>query len=100
MLAKIHTALTTVLAATDTTYQVKKNCIQDIVNRDELFLGQTPQTFTKKLLLRAHREFKGEATDDAMMIHAIGEPVHLVNGSRINFKITYKEDFDFAKTLI
>jgi 2-C-methyl-D-erythritol 4-phosphate cytidylyltransferase len=68
------------------------------VDRDRLWRAQTPQGFTRSLIVRAHREAKSRklvATDDAALCEMLGHDVRMVRGSERLMKIT--EDADFAR---
>lgn len=74
--------------------------IESTPDRSTLWAIQTPQTFRLDDLLAAHelasREgFRG--TDDAMLIERTGQPVHVVEGSYFNIKITTPEDLEWAE---
>lgn len=65
------------------------------LDRDRLYLVQTPQAFRFDLLRKAHREairdgFRG--TDDATLVQRSGHPVLPVPGDRRNRKITVPGD--------
>ncbi len=64
---------------------------------------QTPQVFSHKLLLEAHRslddEEENQLTDDASMVEALGHPVYLVKGQSSNLKITTWHDKTVAEAL-
>jgi 2-C-methyl-D-erythritol 4-phosphate cytidylyltransferase/2-C-methyl-D-erythritol 2,4-cyclodiphosphate synthase len=66
--------------------------VQATVPRAGLYRAQTPQGFRYPVLLAAHRAAAGEATDDAALLEALGEPVVLVAGSEHNVKLTLPED--------
>ncbi len=66
-------------------------------DRNDYFLVQTPQTFHCKLIKDAYcQDYRMQFTDDASVIEAFGESVHLVEGNRENIKITYPEDLEWA----
>lgn len=70
--------------------------------REELAAVQTPQAFSRELLLRAHEhalEHGLAATDDAALVRELGLPVKLVRGSRWLFKVTDAEDLELARQL-
>ena len=72
-----------------------------IVNRDELVLIQTPQTFHINQLRGAYEQpYQEKFTDDASVIEQIGIPINLIEGEKNNFKITYPEDLELANLLI
>ncbi len=79
------------------------NCIRNTMSREGLYMAQTPQTFRLSLILKAHAEAlkQGwEATDDAALVERLGEPVHIISGSRENIKITTPEDLAWAKAYL
>ncbi len=72
--------------------------ITETVDRSGLWEAQTPQVFSRDLLMRAFAAHRaGQATDEASLIEAIGHPVTVVQGSPINIKITGREDLRFAE---
>jgi 2-C-methyl-D-erythritol 4-phosphate cytidylyltransferase/2-C-methyl-D-erythritol 2,4-cyclodiphosphate synthase len=72
------------------------------VPRDGLHSIQTPQGFERRLLERAHAAGAAgaEATDDAVLVEALGETVALVDGEPGNLKITVAADLDHAERLV
>ncbi len=72
-----------------------------IVDRSTLRAIQTPQIFDSALLRRAYRqEFSPLFTDDASVVEASGERVHLCKGDKHNIKITTNEDLDYAEMIL
>ena len=70
------------------------------VPRDQYKLVQTPQVFDVALLRRAyHQEYTDMFTDDASVVEALGEKVHLVEGNRENIKLTTPFDLKLAELL-
>ena len=78
--------------------------ISDIPNRNELYQGQTPQTFKFNIIKDAHEKALKEdipnVTDDAKLVLSFGIDVHLVEGSAQNFKITTFDDLMMLKALL
>lgn len=74
--------------------------VQGTVDRILLRAVQTPQAFRADLLRRAHEGVAFDATDDASMVEALGEPVTLVQGDRANIKITTPPDLVIAEALL
>ena len=72
--------------------------IVETVSRAGLVAVQTPQAFRRDLLVRAYaaRSGVGHATDDAQLVEALGHPVHVVDGSPFNLKITTAADLKIA----
>lgn len=61
-------------------------------------LVQTPQCFQMDVIKRAYEQpFSNLFTDDATVVEALGESIHLVEGNRENIKITTPDDLVFAK---
>lgn len=63
---------------------------------------QTPQAFQYKEILEAHKkaDMNTSYTDDTSLVAASGIPIHYVEGSRQNFKITTREDLIMAKKIM
>jgi 2-C-methyl-D-erythritol 4-phosphate cytidylyltransferase len=70
------------------------------LDRQELWLAQTPQMFRAGMLARALRDAAAsgvEVTDEASAIEAAGHAPRLVPGVMRNFKVTWPEDFDLME---
>lgn len=71
------------------------------VDRDRLRIVQTPQVFESSLIKRAYGRIPGEGfTDDASVLETMGETIHLYEGNRENFKITYPGDLILAEAFL
>jgi 2-C-methyl-D-erythritol 4-phosphate cytidylyltransferase len=71
------------------------------LDRAAVRLVQTPQGFTVDALRRAHAAARTDlATDDATLVEALGEPVMLVGGDPLGFKITAPLDLLLAEALL
>jgi 2-C-methyl-D-erythritol 4-phosphate cytidylyltransferase len=71
------------------------------VNRDEIYLIQTPQVFRSEILNKAYeQEYRSEFTDDASVVESSGEEIRLIEGDTRNLKITYPEDILLAQTYL
>ncbi|MEN9371562.1 MAG: hypothetical protein RLZZ64_637, partial [Bacteroidota bacterium] len=69
-----------------------------IVNRENLVVVQTPQTFKKNILLSAFDvDYSPDFTDEASVVEAAGYRVHLVQGEETNIKITFPDDLVYAE---
>ena len=72
-----------------------------IIPRDTIRLIQTPQVFRAGLIKKAFKQEYSEIfTDDASVLNAAGEQIHLVEGNRENIKITTGIDLQIAETLL
>jgi 2-C-methyl-D-erythritol 4-phosphate cytidylyltransferase len=106
-----HGAVVPGLPVTDTVKQVRPDGDAELVtgtpDRSMLRAVQTPQGFDRELLVRAHRTGAGRAvaehlaaTDDAGLVEALGEPVHMVAGDTAAFKITTERDLWLASLVL
>ncbi|MBL8013886.1 MAG: 2-C-methyl-D-erythritol 4-phosphate cytidylyltransferase [Candidatus Omnitrophica bacterium] len=74
--------------------------VTETLMRDTLWEVQTPQTFRRNLLDRAHKDKDKlccAPTDDAMLVEKMGVKVKIVMGDYKNIKITTAEDIALAK---
>ena len=102
---KKYDAVDTVIKASDTIVASSDSeRITNIPNRSELYQGQTPQTFKFALISEAHENAKAgkipNVTDDTKLVISMGKEVHLVEGSKQNFKITTFDDLMMLKALL
>lgn len=77
--------------------------IVSTLSREGLFRAQTPQVFRKALFeeaLASARERKLSPTDDALVMEAAGNVVHVIDGGPSNIKITTQEDLVMARALL
>lgn len=73
----------------------------EALNRDELFMIQTPQTFQIEQLKKAYLQpYRNEFTDDASVVERAGFNINLLTGERNNIKITYPQDLELASFLL
>ncbi len=75
----------------------------EVIPRDDLCAVQTPQSFLRELILKAHDEALAKnvtATDDAALVRMIGHGVTLVEGSSWLDKITTPDDYERAQVLV
>lgn len=73
--------------------------IRRTVDRDGLWLAQTPQVFRRELLLDAYASGDG-ATDDAELVQRLGREVRLVQSDARNIKITTPDDLALAECIL
>ena len=87
--------------ATDTIKMVSsKSLVQSTLDRNSLWLVQTPQLFHYQLLLRAHATCHQEVTDDAAMVEAMGHPVKMFMGLPHNLKVTTPQDLALVEAVL
>lgn len=93
-------AATCGLPVRETIKRVTDGMVQSTVDREGLWLIQTPQAFKRELLWEAHEKARRdgfEGTDDAMLVERLGAKVAVVPGLPQNVKITTPEDLGIAR---
>jgi 2-C-methyl-D-erythritol 4-phosphate cytidylyltransferase/2-C-methyl-D-erythritol 2,4-cyclodiphosphate synthase len=86
------------MPVTDTMKRVQGDTVLGTLDRTGLWAVQTPQAFGAGVLRAAHAG-DGEATDDAALVEALGEPVVVVPGLAANLKLTEPQDLARAEVL-
>jgi 2-C-methyl-D-erythritol 4-phosphate cytidylyltransferase len=96
-------AVTVARPVKETIKAVERGVVVETPDRSRLWIVQTPQAFQADLLIRAHEEARREsysATDDCMLVERLGYPVHIIEGSDTNIKITTPADLRIAEALL
>jgi 2-C-methyl-D-erythritol 4-phosphate cytidylyltransferase len=73
------------------------------LDRESLWLIQTPQTFQVDVIREAHARATEDGfvgTDDASLVERLGGTVHILPGSYTNIKITTPEDLVLANLFL
>jgi 2-C-methyl-D-erythritol 4-phosphate cytidylyltransferase len=87
----------------DTIKRGEDGLIVTTLDRDKLWLIQTPQVFDYELILEAHEKAREDTfvgTDDSVLVERLGKEVTILKGDYSNIKITTEEDLALAGTLI
>lgn len=88
------------VAVVDTVKQVGSDgLVVATPDRATLRAVQTPQGFRRDTLERAH-SVSSAATDDAALVEALGEPVLVVDGDALAFKVTTPADLEAAARIL
>ena len=80
----------------DTVKFSENGLVKETLDREKIWLAQTPQCFHKNKLLQAldHAETENlTGTDESALMEAMGFSIKLVEGDSNNFKITTKDDW-------
>jgi 2-C-methyl-D-erythritol 4-phosphate cytidylyltransferase len=91
------------IPAGDTVKQADSQKVVATLERETIWLAQTPQIFRAKLLRRAYEKAARDqavVTDDAALVERIGVTVHLVHGSPENIKVTTPGDLLLAEAIL
>ncbi|MBX9923051.1 MAG: bifunctional cytidylyltransferase/SDR family oxidoreductase [Rhabdochlamydiaceae bacterium] len=100
-----HKAVDTCVPSFDTLVHSKEGTFIDAIPlRKELFRGQTPQSFSYPLIMKAHEQALARginnSSDDCKLILDLGHPVHIVPGEDLNIKITTDFDLFLAEQIL
>ncbi|MEO5376293.1 MAG: 2-C-methyl-D-erythritol 4-phosphate cytidylyltransferase [Magnetococcus sp. DMHC-6] len=94
-------ALIAAIPAQDTIKRVDPNrVIQETLDRNTLWLAQTPQLFHFETLYQAHHQTGPLATDDAALMERMGIPVLVIQGDQRTIKVTQPADFSLVQALL
>lgn len=98
--AEPHGAATCGLPVRETVKRVRAARVEGTVDREGLWMTQTPQAFRRDLLWEAHEKARRDGfagTDDAVLVERLGGAVAMVPGLPQNLKITTPEDLQIAR---
>ena len=91
------------IPAGDTVKQAESKKVVATLERETIWLAQTPQVFRANLLRQAYEKAARDqviVTDDAALVERIGAPVYLVHGSPENIKVTTPFDLVLAEAIL
>jgi len=101
-----HHAIGTAVPTSDTILVVADGVIASVPPRETLYRAQTPQGFRLATIARAHALAAADPdftpTDDCGVVlrYLPDVPVHIVQGSERNIKVTYPSDLPIAEALL
>ncbi len=85
-------------------HSVKGDVVDDIPPRAELFSGQAPDSFRLKHFIDMQNsltdEQKKQITGTSQICTMNGQPIYIIEGDAINFKITTDSDLLMVRTLL
>jgi len=80
--------------ASDTIKLVIDLSIEKTIDRDLIYMAETPQCFKSELIKECYKKCEGiNFTDDASLVESLGYEVKIVEDKYDNKKLTFKEDF-------
>lgn len=105
LLAVRFGACDTCISSFDTIIQSKdQDLIDQIPNRKEFLRGQTPQSFSLKIIKEAHEKAMErhvvDATDDCQLVLKENHKIKIAKGSEENIKITTELDLIIAEQIL
>ena len=98
-----HGAAIAGVKAKDTMKWAPNGIVEETVDREQLWIVQTPQAFQYDVLKEAAEEAENDGflgTDESMLVERMGHPVHIVEGTYENVKMTTQEDLVFGEILL
>jgi 2-C-methyl-D-erythritol 4-phosphate cytidylyltransferase len=101
-----HQAVGTAVPSSDTIVVAEDGVMSHVPPREHLWRCQTPQCFRLSVITRAHELASADPafapTDDCGVVlrYLPDVPVHIVQGSERNIKITYPHDLAVAEALL
>lgn len=87
----------------DTVKRAESGSVITTLDREKLWLVQTPQVFEYKLILNAYEKAREDGftgTDDSILVERLGHAVTVLEGDYQNIKITTAEDLAVAEKLL
>ena len=86
----------------DTIKYSKSNVVEKTIDREKVWMAQTPQAFIKERILEAYNNKLNELimTDESSMMESMGYKIKIVRGSEDNFKITTDDDWKRAEMVL
>ena len=86
----------------DTIKYSKSNVVEKTIDREKVWMAQTPQAFIKEKILEAYNNKLDELimTDESSMMESMGYKIKIVRGSEDNFKITTDDDWKRAEMVL
>lgn len=92
-----YKAVIPVISVNESLRKVANDQSNSAVERSEFRVVQTPQLFEASVLRAAYETpFSPSFTDDASLVEQLGHPIHLVEGTQENIKITRSIDLVIA----
>lgn len=98
-----HGAAIAGVKAKDTMKLAPVGIVEKTVDRDSLWIVQTPQAFRYDVLREASDSAEMDGflgTDESMLVERLGHPVRIVEGTYDNVKMTTQEDLVFGEILL
>tara|TARA_B100001250_G_C19619018_1_gene708492 strand:+ start:40 stop:714 length:675 start_codon:yes stop_codon:yes gene_type:complete len=89
--------------STDTVKISNNNIVKKTIDREKVWLVQTPQVFNKNKLIKSIKNAEEKninATDESFLMEKMGYKIKLIKGDSNNIKITFNRDWDLANYLV
>ncbi|MDC0456694.1 2-C-methyl-D-erythritol 2,4-cyclodiphosphate synthase [Alphaproteobacteria bacterium] len=97
---KNHTCVIPILPLNDSIRSAHKNEINEVVNRQDKVIVQTPQLCNYKELIKAHKNNIEIYEDESSLLMSKGIKIMCVEGDPRSLKITYENDFKLLESYL
>ena len=88
------------IPAIDTVKKIQDGIVEKTIDRDSIWMAQTPQAFQKDKLLHAIEVVSNiKITDESTLMELAGFKIKIISGDSSNLKITRKIDWELAKII-
>lgn len=87
----------------DTIKKAENGIISETVDRNQLWMIQTPQAFRYSLMLEAAQKAHNDGfmgTDEAMLVERLNYPVAIVESTYENIKMTTPDDLIYGRAIL
>ncbi|MBF6633275.1 MAG: 2-C-methyl-D-erythritol 4-phosphate cytidylyltransferase [Planococcus sp. (in: Bacteria)] len=87
----------------DTIKKVENGIISETVDRNQLWMIQTPQAFRYSLILKASQTAHNDGfmgTDEAMLVERMDYPVAIIESTYENIKMTTPDDLIYGRAIL
>ena len=101
--AKEYGAAAVGVKVKDTLKSSKDGFISGTIDRETVYQIQTPQAFSRDIIIKAHKmaqESGRDFTDDCGAVEEMGNRIKIIDGSYDNIKITTPEDIEIAEKIL
>ena len=85
------------IVAGDAVKRVENGYVLATLDRERMYLVQTPQAFKRGLLVESYANASDHYSDDASVVEAAGHKVRIVEGDLENLKIVRPRDLDLVR---
>lgn len=99
-MSKKYDSISTYIDSTDSLIENKNTYVNKYLNREKIKQLQTPQTFKFDILYNLMLKNEFSYHEETIILKNNGYNIKLVKGSKLNFKVTYKDDLLILKALL
>jgi 2-C-methyl-D-erythritol 4-phosphate cytidylyltransferase len=102
--AKQRKAAMLAVRSKETVKEVNGDTITSTIEREKIWLAQTPQAFEYQLIMNAHQAAENQkndsVTDDSILVEQMGVKVKVIEPLGPNIKVTTPDEMSFVETVL